>query len=404
MARILVVSSGSPCRNPRPVKEAGALGRAGHDVTLLTISESPELDAQELAITTGAPFRHESVGRGVGRGGRLAQRIGTRLAVQATIAGFESLRALGSAAALRRRVRGFGADLTIVHNEIPHAIGCELLRGGARVAADFEDWHSEDLLPSDRRGRPLGKMREVEQCLLRQAVYVSTTSHALGAGLHERYGGTVPVVITNSFPLQPDPRRGVAGEPPAFFWFSQTIGPGRGLEEFCAAWSLTTQPSRLVLLGNQRPGFDRQLLAALPEHFRTRVSFLPLVSASELPGVIARHDIGLALEQSSIANRDLTITNKILQYLNAGLVLVASRTRGQQEVLARVPGAGIMVDLIPSHTLAEQLDRLLADRAGLAAMSRAARTGAETTYCWEQEAPRLVQQVEIALRDRPRIN
>ena len=46
MKRILILSPGSPCRNPRPVKEADALGRAGYDVTLLTASESPALDAQ----------------------------------------------------------------------------------------------------------------------------------------------------------------------------------------------------------------------------------------------------------------------------------------------------------------------------------------------------------------------
>jgi hypothetical protein len=32
----------------------------------------------------------------------------------------------------------------------------------------------------------------------------------------------VPVILTNSFPLQPDPRR-TPNLPPAFFWFSKTI-------------------------------------------------------------------------------------------------------------------------------------------------------------------------------------
>ena len=63
MSRILIISSGSPCRNPRPLKEAETLGRAGHDVTLLTVSESPALDAMEDALTAGASFRHESVDR-----------------------------------------------------------------------------------------------------------------------------------------------------------------------------------------------------------------------------------------------------------------------------------------------------------------------------------------------------
>jgi glycosyltransferase involved in cell wall biosynthesis len=401
MARILIVSSGSPCRNPRPLKEAHALGGAGHDVTLLTVSESPALDAMEAALTAGAAFRHESVGRHRGPVTRLLQRIETRLAVQSTILGWETLRALGPVAALRARVRELPADLTIVHNEIPHWIGCDLLAQGRRVAADFEDWHSEDLMPSDRRGRPLARMREVEQRLLREAAYVSTTSHALSAALAARYGGRPPFVLANAFPLQPDPHVAGAGGPPTFFWFSQTIGPGRGLEEFFAAWRLTTAPSRLALLGNVRARYDRHLLALVPEAFRSRVSFLPLVPPAALPGVIARHDLGLALEDSSITNRDLTITNKVLQYLNAGLAVVASGTTGQREVINRAPGAGILVDLARPPELAAQLDALLADPARLAAIGRAARQAAETTYCWEREAPRLLAQVEAALARPP---
>lgn len=396
MGHLLIVSSGSPCRNPRPWKEADALGRAGHDVTLLTVSESPTLDAMEAELTAGAPFRHESVGRNRGGATRFFQRLQTRLAVQATIAGFETLHALGPVAALRARARAIAADLTIVHNEIPHWIGCDLLAAGRRVAADFEDWHSEDLLPADRRGRPLAPMRRVEAQLLKHAAYVTTTSHALSAALAGRYGGRTPIVVTNSFPLQPDPRIG-NGEPPAFFWFSQTIGPGRGLEEFLAAWRQTSSPSRLVLLGQIRGGYDRDLLALLPESFRSRVEFLPLVPPNELPGVIARHDIGLALEQSTIVNRDLTITNKILQYLNAGLAVVASGTVGQREVMARAPGAGVVVDLNQATALANQLDALLVDRVNLAATGRAARSAAEKTYCWEREAPKLVAQVAATL-------
>jgi hypothetical protein len=188
-----------------------------------------------------------------------------------------------------------------------------LLRQGRRVAADFEDWYSEDLLPEDRRNRPLQLLRKTETDLMRHAVYKSTTSAALSHALAGRYGGDRPHVITNAFPLQPDPRTGAPGEPPAFFWFSQTLGPGRGLELFRAAWLRTTRPSRLVLLGESCSNYHQQFLAGLPADFRSRVSFLPLVPPAELPALIARHDIGLALEQSFIVNRDLTISNKILQ-------------------------------------------------------------------------------------------
>ena len=397
MSRILIISPGSPCRNPRPLKEAETLGRAGHEVTLLTASESPALDEQERALVRGAPFRHESVGRNLGAFAKLFDRMRQRLAVQVTKAGLPTLHALGPVGLLRNRAVALPADLTIVHNEIPFWIGCDLLRMGRRVAADFEDWHSEDLLPAARSGRPLAPLRRLEQQLLRKAAYTSTTSAALSLALAARYGGPPPHVLTNSFPLQSHPRSGPPGLPPALFWFSQTLGPGRGLEQFCDAWVRTKSPSRLVLLGEPTQGFDREFLSRLPAEFAARVAFRPLVSPPELPALIARHDVGLALEQSWIVNRDLTITNKILQYLNAGLAIVASPTAGQREVLDNAPGAGLIIDLDSPARAAVALDELVGDPARLAAAQRRARAAAESTYAWEREAPRLVEIVAAAL-------
>lgn len=397
MSRILIISSGSPCRNPRPLKEAETLGRAGHEVTLLTVSESPALDEMECTLVAGRLFRHESVGRNSGGAGKFLRRVRQRLAVQATVAGWPTLHALGPVGPLRRRALDLPADLTIVHNEIPFWIGCDLLARGRKVAADFEDWHSEDLLPADRRGRPLVPLRELERDLLFHGAYTTTTSAALSAALATRHGAPPLHVLTNSFPLQGDPRSGSPGSPPAFFWFSQTLGPGRGLEEFCDAWVLTKQPSRLVLLGQPSADFGPRLLARLPPAFAARVNLRPLVPPSELPALIAQHDVGLALEQSWILNRDLTITNKILQYLNAGLAVVATPTAGQREVLARAPGAGQLIDHASPAATATALDELIGDRARLAAMQRSARSAAEKIYCWEREAPRLVAIVAAAL-------
>jgi glycosyltransferase involved in cell wall biosynthesis len=206
-------------------------------------------------------------------------------------------------------------------------------------------------------------------------------------------------VIANAFPLQADPHRGPPGQPPTWFWFSQTLGPGRGLEAFLAAWALTAQPSRVVLLGESLPGYARALLDRLPPARRPALTFLPLVAPDELPTVIARHDIGLALEDAAIVNRDLTITNKLLQYLNAGLAILATPTAGQREVLTRAPEAGLIAPLADPAAAAAVLDGLLADRVALGRCQAAARRAAERVYAWEREAPRLIELVRRALAD-----
>jgi glycosyltransferase involved in cell wall biosynthesis len=402
LQRILIVTTGPLCRNPRPLKEAETLGRAGYDVTVLMVRNHEPSEPFDAELMRSAPFRREAIdmipGHSAGAARLLWRRGLSSLARKTAPAfGLGKVRALGPGPELLRRARLLPADLTIVHNEAAHWAGIRLLAEGRRVAADIEDWHSEDLLPETRARRPLGLIRSIEGSLLSRAAYVTTTSHALAEALRARYGGREPDVITNSFPLQPDPRKPAPDAAPAFFWFSQTIGPGRGLELFLAGWMRVSHPSRIVLLGRPQEGYIASLMEGLPPDRRSQVSVLPLVAPGELPAVIAGHDIGLALEQSFIANRDLTITNKMLQYLNAGLVVVASDTRGQREVLGHAPDAGIIVKLAEAGEVTRALDLLLADRSALAHRQAAARRLAEQVYCWEKEAPRLLDIVKGAL-------
>ncbi len=393
--RILVLTNGPLARNPRVLKEATALGAAGHEVTVLGVrNHRPSVALDAALVARAACFRHEQIELLDGPRAWIL-RARTRLARELASRGLRSsVHTLGPAAALLRAARARPADLVIAHNEIAHWAGLRLLDSGRRVAADIEDWHSEDLLPADRVGRPLAILRRVERDLLRRAACVTTTSEALADALHARYGGCRPEVLTNSFPLPTLPRtRHANGAPPAFFWFSQTTGPGRGLEAFLAAWALVTRPSRLVLLGEVRESYARHLLSSVPAESRDRVEFLPLVPPDELPALIARHDLGLALEQSAIPNRDLTITNKILQYLGAGLAVVATPTAGQREVLARDPAAGILDTFSDPAFAARALDAILSDPDALAARRAAARRLAEKHYCWELEAPRHVARV-----------
>lgn len=392
--RILILSSGHPARNPRAAKEAETLGNAGFEVTLLTPKTPSRIAALDTSNAVTTCYRHQQAGVGF----PLLDRLLRGAARRAVRLGLQTSWALGSVGPLRRAATQHTADLVIVHNEAPHWIGTRLQRAGRRIAADIEDWHSEDLLPEHRLSRPLRLLRQTESALLHTALFTTTTSHALAAALHARYGGKRPEVISNSFPLQPIPTRATKSETaPAFFWFSQTLGRGRGLEAFVSAWTRMRLPSRLVLLGEPYDSFDKILLKQLPPEFRSRVSFRSLVAPEELPAVIAEHDIGLALEQRSILSRDLTITNKILQYFNAGLAVVATDTAGQREALAHEPDAGVILDFENPEAAAQRLDELIASPERLRERQQAARRLAETRYCWEREAPRLIELVERAL-------
>lgn len=400
-ARVLIITNGPLARNPRVYKEAATLGAVGHDVTVLVPRNHAPSEPFDAKLCAGAPFHRVPLdllpGFDTPNWQVFLRLLRHRLSRQAmTRFRWPSLHALGPAAFLLRAARRHPADLTIVHNEVPHAVGLRLLAEGRRVAADIEDWHSEDLLASSRRHRPIALLQANERALLHHAAYTTTTSESLADALHARYGGCRPTVITNSFPLGPL-STSPAARPPRLLWFSQTIGPGRGLEALVTAWAATRAPSELTLLGEDLCGFGAALRQQLPASHHASLYLEPLVAPEVLPLVIAQYDIGLALEHPEPASRDLTITNKILQYLNAGLAVIATPTAGQREVLAHAPAAGILIDLAaPPTVTAALLDSLFADLA-LPARRAAARQLAANRYCWERESPRLVALVAEAL-------
>ena len=402
--KILILTASHLCRNPRVVKEATTLGAAGYNVTVMSVSASEHFEKMDREMMNGLPFQrrvidytaptlraHTSsfVQRGTTWGARLLCRK----------LGLETAQSLGPASALLRFARSHPADLTIAHTEIPIWAAQYLIRDGRRVAVDIEDWYSEDLMPEDRRSRPLRLLRASERFALNHAVYSSTTSSSMVSGLTNAYGCPPPVVLRNTFPLQERSRidRAAGVTLPAFAWFSQTIGPGRGLEQFFAAWALTRIPSRVFLIGDLRPDYGAKLLANISPASRTQVQFLPLIAPGELPGKLAGFDLGLALEPRTPRNKDLTISNKVFQYLSAGLALVATDTAGQSEVMQAVPTCGLLIRSDTPVRLAARLDELLGNPTRLRACQLAARSAAERDYCWEKEAPKLLDAVARAL-------
>jgi hypothetical protein len=177
-ARILIFTSSHLCRNPRVVKEATALGSAGYDVTVLTVSSLWQFEQMDRALIARLPFRRVALDY-------TAQTPGTRLenlVQRAATWGarrmlhwlrIENAQALGPAHALLRRALAMPADLIIAHTEIPLWASAALIRAGRAVAVDIEDWYSEDLLFSDRRTRPLKLLRRAETFALQHARYVS---------------------------------------------------------------------------------------------------------------------------------------------------------------------------------------------------------------------------------------
>jgi glycosyltransferase involved in cell wall biosynthesis len=408
--KIVLLSGNSLCHNPRVMKAATALARAGYDVHVLGAWLDPALKARDLRMRETIPFRFTPVLDvtlpGFRHAARQFLRRTQRKAANALhrLTGWESTHQLGFAIdRLFACACALPADLAIAHSEPGLHVASKLKRLGRRVGVDMEDWFSEDLPPKARAGRPLGLLRFLERDLLTGGIHASCPSRAMSEALAAAYGCKPPTVVYNAFPWAE--RKTIDGVRkdrrdcalPSIHWVSQTLGPGRGLEDLLAALPHIESSAELHLRGRAAPEMERWVRGVIPERWRQRVFFHSLVPNDELLSRIAEHDIGFAGEMQYCRSRDLTITNKILHYLLGGLAVVASETSGQREVASQAAGAVALYPCGNPRVLANALDGLLGSPERLRRAKAAALGAAERTFSWERQEGVVVQAVAAAL-------
>jgi glycosyltransferase involved in cell wall biosynthesis len=406
--RILILIGRQLCTAPRPQKEALALARAGHDVTVMGFWLDPALAERDRALLANAPYRFiplVEVPRDRWRHGmlRLRSRLSRELFSRAAIFSPDLLGFLPTL--MLSEARRFRADLTICHSEASLWVGEKLLAQGRRVGIDMEDWFSRDLPEQARRQRPVARLEHLEGTLLRRASYRLATSRAMADALAAHFSVPPPAVVYNVFPFTE--RATLDGlfkdrqdrERPSLHWFSQSIGPGRGLEALFQALALTGDHAPQVhIRGHLLPAYEGWLREQLAKAPAVPVFIHPTVPNAELPSRIAEHDIGMALEEAAIVNRDVSITNKIFQYLQAGLAIVATPTAGQREVFSHNPAIGRLLPDDSPASIAEAIRSLMASREQLARAKEASLQAARDRFSWEHQEPVLLAEAERALR------
>lgn len=405
-SKILILTGGHLATAPRAQKEAKALRSAGAYVLVRGIWWNPILAEEDIALARemNVDFAPMVDLRSDGHGS-FALRLRQRVARESfTRLGWVTPRAFGlGAPEFLREARHINADLTMVHSEAGLWVGKKLLGVGRRVGVDFEDWFSKDLPLADRKGRPVAALQALERQLLQQAHCCLTTTQVLAEALAKDAGtGRLPVVVPNCFPAalrdkaQGGPRDAKPEGVVSFHWFSQTIGPGRGLETLAQALPRLNGDWQLTLRGALR-GYQDWFDRTFPESVRSRIQLLDPVPNEELLARTMSHDVGLALEVPYCSSRDLTATNKIFEYLRAGLAIVATQTRGQEEVMRACPGAGELIASEDATALTGAMQRMLDDPAYLANCRRSSYEAGGTVWCWEAHATTLVNAVGDAL-------
>lgn len=407
--RYCLVTSTHVCKNPRLVKEADALTAAGHDVRVIAVAfnaEATRLD-RELASSRGWRLEHVQTSWRSLAGG--ARRGGWGIVERAAMTGFEArwpasivrdhacsrfLRPLSALAAWE------GADTIIAHNlQALPAAARAARRLGARLGFDIEDLHSGELPDTPEHSSRRALVAAIEARYLPRCDYLTASSPGIADAIAELYGVRRPVVVLNAFPAEHPSRdrasRDRVDPAPALYWFSQTLGPDRGVEDALHAIAAMTTPAHLYLRGAVSGDYRSRLL----QHARQlgcadRVHLLDVVPPSELVARSAEHDVGLALEQPLTRNRDLCVTNKLFTYMLAGLAIAATDTTGQRSLLDGMDAGAFLYPAGDAAVLARRLDELLGSGERLAIAKAKASAAGVGRFSWEHESAKLIRYLE----------
>jgi glycosyltransferase involved in cell wall biosynthesis len=370
--KICFLSNHHLCINPRLWKEAFVFEKMGYQIVILTMWQSLDLLKRDLNLLndhriTYKPYLNMIPGK-TPEVIRLTYRIIKRVACEA-----QRFLKIGSGWAITynpgkmyRSALHENADLYIVHLEGGFYVGRDLVMSGKKVAFDFEDWYSRDYLTPDR---PVSLLRKLERFALVNGVYCTAASTSMADALTIEYCPNKKITtIYNTFPQLP---YDLSAKPPLeikksealkILWTSRTVGPERGLETLIKILKDVDRPIELHIIGECTDDFEKLLRKNWPEWKGHKLCMHGFMSHNELQLQISSYDIGLALEQNTPDSRNTTVTNKILQYLQAGIRVIATDTLGQKEIASFFSDSVFLVSNENPHELADKINLLAAQK------------------------------------------
>ncbi|MBX9782826.1 MAG: hypothetical protein K2X48_05945 [Chitinophagaceae bacterium] len=201
-------------------------------------------------------------------------------------------------------------------------------RTRARLGIDVEDYH-----PGEAKSDKMAEsVRLLMKTVLTKANYCSYAAPLIMKEVHNDFPALKGQQITllNGFesseflpPLQ------IEKTPLQLIWFSQNIDINRGLENLIPAVNELYPFVELHLVGNLKSRFDQQSLRN-----NTGIILHKPKPQKELHSFLSEFDIGVAPDIPVDRNRELALTNKIIAYAQAGLYILATKTKAHLNFLS----------------------------------------------------------------------
>jgi len=391
--KITIVSNSHLASNPRLVKEAEALSEADFIVSVIFLQHIAQLEVFDEEITLKLNkvkfhpinFGDKDISSRYLNYKRLWRKLWLRNNSKRELS--ENL----FFPEFKKIIKEYNADLYIGHTlQALPIVAWAAKNNGTKFAFDAEDYH---------RGETCDKIQNnfaeaIENKYLKGAEYISTASKFISDAYSEDFKFKKIITLNNFFKYEESKlQKGKNhSKPIKIVWFSQTIGLNRGLKEFIAKLVMfNSDLFELHLRGTHDEFIREKLLDDISAKWVNKIFFHDQCSPEQLDIWLRGFDIGLALETNIPINRDICITNKIFQYFNAGLAVIATPTTGQKWVTEQAEDACMVFthnsDLYKLNGWAE-------NRENLEYAKTTAGNAAKEIFNWTIEKAKLIEVIK----------
>lgn len=293
--------------------------------------------------------------------------------------------------AVYRAARDERADFYHFHDPELIPVGIALRASGKPVFFDAHEDVPADLAAREWIWWPLRPIAStVARSVLRTVQGAFSAIVAATPEIERQYPRARTVLVQN-YPVCEElstPGSDYYRRPPYALYMGE-ITRLRGARQLVEAMAdpVVPQDAKLLLVGSFEDARLRGEVSRLPGWGKT-IAYGHM-KRTDLPTIISRSRIGLLPLQPS-ASHAYALPRKLLEYMAAGLPVVASSTAVRCREIVESTSCGILVDPRDPAKIAAAIAELLSNPRLAAEMGARGRAAVSTKYNWSQEAPKLL--------------
>jgi glycosyltransferase involved in cell wall biosynthesis len=398
----------------RVTKEAETLTRAGYHVTVLALhlaGKAPRRETRPSGFSVvRVPFLSQGIWRNLSRlmtRPKLLRREKThqvselRDAKPVVQTGKSGLpRSILSFMALPAKfathcalfLEAVRQDAHIYHAHDFNVLLTTWLASRFRRARIIYDAHE---ITTDREGYRVSRpvIRLIEGLLVHKVDAMITTNHMRAVFFQKEYGTKLPLVLQNRSKFQAPLHSNILRETlhlqakVPIILYQGGVQNGRGMRNLVHV-AERVEGAYFVFVGSGRQeSVVKEMIEA--KHLQDRVFMIPMVPLDKLPLYTASADVGVQILRNTCLNHYTTESNKLFEYLMAGLPVVASDFPEMRRIVKDFE-VGLVVNPDDVDEIANALKGLIADRS-LYEHFRKNALAAAKQLSWEEQEGTLVR-------------